>query len=148
MALNSSRENLELDLPKVARFFEEKPGPHQFHRTKIVQSYALFILERLKCSQAIHLSTSKRENPNCSVTEWKNLHSGEILMSMGKLQQLQALLVCCVPDKTLNPTSYFFLVEALETILRDSFVVYSKVNYGIMELVERFENLSRDEVRV
>ncbi|KZV27835.1 clathrin assembly protein-like [Dorcoceras hygrometricum] len=117
-----------------------------------IRTYGLFLEERLECFQTLNYDIESDIVPKSSVGESKGnnktqiLSAEELLRKLPALQQLLYRLVGCQPERA---ASYNFLIQyALALVLKESFRIYRAINDGIINLLETFfEMPKQDAVR-
>eukprot|EP00271_Cylindrocystis_brebissonii_P009785 TRINITY_DN2505_c0_g1_i1.p1 TRINITY_DN2505_c0_g1~~TRINITY_DN2505_c0_g1_i1.p1 ORF type:complete len:647 (+),score=109.13 TRINITY_DN2505_c0_g1_i1:165-2105(+) len=151
------------NLRRLAASFHAAPthgNPSATALAQILLAYSMFLLERANCAKTISLITwAKRPTAQGQTAKkeagqdgqggpftpeyWREQSGEAVLTKVYALQDLlYALLKCQLAPELVCPP---LLAGALELVLRDSFDLYSSINYALMELLERFDALPRKE---
>ncbi|XP_073155420.1 putative clathrin assembly protein At5g57200 [Henckelia pumila] len=108
-----------------------------------IRTYGLFLEERLECFQTLNYDIESDKVPKSSVGESKILSAEELLRKLPALQQLLYRLVGCQPERA---ASYNFLIQyALALVLKESFKIYRAINDGIINLLETFFEMPKQD---
>ncbi|KAJ8568394.1 hypothetical protein K7X08_027927 [Anisodus acutangulus] len=107
-----------------------------------VRTYALFLEERLECFRTLKNDIEV----HCRT---RHLNGEELLEQLPALQQLLYHLTGCQEITTLAPEGgacYNYLVQyALALVLKESFKIYCAINDGIINIVDVFFEMSKQD---
>lgn len=132
-----------------------------------IRAYAKFLLQRLACSRFVFLpleseqaasekKAGSRGEGELGEGYWVQQGYEDLIRQLSALQRLQDGVVVCgnafaswlkdhCGSKGGGGTGV--LRVALETLLKDSFALFSGINYGLMELIERLGKVPKEQVR-
>ncbi|ESQ35312.1 hypothetical protein EUTSA_v10007171mg [Eutrema salsugineum] len=114
-----------------------------------VRAYALFLEERLQCFRVLKYDTEAERLPKLSPGQEKGysrtrgIDGEKLLEQLPALQQLLHRLIGCKPEGAANHNH--IIQYALALVLKESFKVYCAINEGIINLVEKFFEMPRQD---
>ncbi|ERN12470.1 putative clathrin assembly protein At5g57200 [Amborella trichopoda] len=129
--------------------FKDDSSPLAWDCSAWVRTYALFLEERLECFRVLKYDTEAErlmksvQGPAKGHSKTRELGSDDLLEHLPALQQLLYRLVGCQPEGA--AFSNCLIQYALALVLKESFKIYCAINDGIINLVDKFFEMSRHE---
>ncbi|XP_052199876.1 putative clathrin assembly protein At5g57200 [Diospyros lotus] len=114
-----------------------------------VRAYALFLQERLECFRILKYDIAAERLTKTSRGATKGhsrtrlLNGEELLEQLPALQQLLFRLTGCQPDGAAY--SNYLVQYALALVLKESFKIYCAINDGIINLVDLFFDMAKND---
>ncbi|EPS72077.1 hypothetical protein M569_02679, partial [Genlisea aurea] len=132
--------------------FKDNSCPLAWDCSAWVRSYAMFLEERVECLRTLKsYDTESDRGSKSAIGDFKDhdhsatskMNSKELLEQLPTYQQLLFRLICCQPEGAARRN---FLVQyAFALVVKESFKIYSAINDGIINLVDMFFEMPKDE---
>ncbi|XP_073002599.1 putative clathrin assembly protein At5g35200 isoform X1 [Typha latifolia] len=117
--------------------FKDDSSPSAWDYSAWVRTYALFLEERLECFRILKYDIMKEQSRIAEVD------TVDLLEQLPALQQLLFRLLGCQPE---GATMYNNIIRhALSIVASESIKIYSAINAGILNLVEKFFEMQRHD---
>ncbi|XP_024375491.1 putative clathrin assembly protein At1g14910 isoform X2 [Physcomitrium patens] len=120
--------------------FKDDSNPSAWDYSAWVRTYALYLEERLECCRVLKYDVEAERTSNHSRT--RELGTDELLEHLPALQQLLHRLMNCQPEGA--AISNYVIQAALSLCLKESFKIYRAINDGIINLVDKFFEMTRN----
>ncbi|XP_047314455.1 putative clathrin assembly protein At5g57200, partial [Impatiens glandulifera] len=141
--LNYSHRRNILQIPN----FKDDSSPLAWHCSSWVRMYALFLEERLECCRVLKYDIEAERLTKTSPggrkvhSQTRLVNGEELLLQLPALQQLLYRLTGCRPEGA--AFNDYLIQYTLAMVLKESFKIYCAINDGIINLVELFFGMSR-----
>ncbi|KAJ0989856.1 hypothetical protein J5N97_008212 [Dioscorea zingiberensis] len=117
--------------------FKDDSSPNAWDYSAWVRTYALYLEERLECFRVLKYDV---EIEHCRTSE---LDTIDLLEHLPALQQLLFRLISCQPE---GAAEYNNVVRfALSIVAGESIKIYSAINAGTLNLVDKFFDMQRHD---
>ncbi|KAE9595415.1 hypothetical protein Lal_00031276 [Lupinus albus] len=129
--------------------FKDDSSPIAWDCSAWVRTYASFLEERLECFRILKYDIEAERLPKPAPGQEKgysrtrDLDTEELLEQLPALQQLLYRLVGCRPEGAAFRNRV--IQYALALVLKESFKIYCTINDGIINLVDKFFEMTRHE---
>ncbi|CAI5465795.1 unnamed protein product [Closterium sp. Yama58-4] len=133
--INYERRGRTLNLSN----FKDESGPAAWDYSAWVRTYALYLEERLECFRTLKYDVEAEKSSSHSRT--RELDTPDLLDHLPALQSLLHRLMGCQPEGA--AAGSFVIQAALGLVVKESFKLYRAINDGIINLVDKFFEMSR-----